>query len=864
MDLVERDELIEQLWDQTTKAHRDGGRLAFIAGAAGVGKTSVVRELAARSRGRFETLWGVCDDLATPRALGPLHDMALSSPVVSRLLEGTQGRQELFQGFLEELGRRPAMVIVEDVHWADEATLDFLRFLGRRVDRSRALVAVTYRDHEVGPRHPLRRVLGDLATGRNQMRFNVMPLSPEGVARLAAGHPIDPGHLHHITGGNPFYVTEVLAAPGWTVPPTVADAVLARAGRLSSEVQDLLDTVSVEPGPTEIDLLESLGHESENLRKAVASGMLVERGGSVAFRHELARRALLETVDTGRRRRIHSQILRRLQAEPQVDPARLSHHANGAGDDVAVLAWGERAGKEAAVTGAHREAADQFRRAVQAASRLRTGGSVSDEAYADLLDALAEELSAIDHRTESLEARQEQVMVLARCDDPARLVTARTRLAYALWIAGRGDDARYLMSEVLTEAETVGNEAAVAYAYASAGYLAMLARSGEEALDLTTRAIELAEPLGLDEVLIRALNARGSARIVSFEDLGGISDLERSSTLAEGRWDVSQGDALENLGSGLGEIRRYQEARGYLERTIAFSRERDLDSHVNYCQAWLARIEFEQGRWELAAALARTIPDRDDISPVSPIVALTVLGRIRSRRGDPGGHEPLQRAWELALETGDLQRTWPVAAARAELAWLTDSADASLEADLSRTLDKARELETRWAVGELSFWAHKFGFAAPVPEGMVEPFRLHIEGDHTAAARAWHLLGCPYEEAWAMADAGDEDSLRTALDMLVELGAAPLATRVRHRLREMGTTGIPAGPRRSTVSHPAGLTARQAEVLDLLGEGLTDREIAERLYISPKTVGHHVSAILRKLDVRNRTEAIVWAADNAI
>lgn len=453
-------------------------------------------------------------------------------------------------------------------------------------------------------------------------------------------------------------------------------------------------------------------------------------------------------------------------------------------------------------------------------------------------------------------------MVLARCDDPARLVTARTRLAYALWIAGRGEDARSLMSEVLTEAETIENEAAAAYAYASSGYLAMLARSGKEALELTTRAIELAEPLGLDEVLIRALNARGSARIVSFEDVGGIVDLERSASLAEGRWDVSQGDALENLGSGLGEIRRYPEARDYLERTIAFSRERDLDSHVNYCQAWLARVEFEQGKWERAATLARSVPDQDDISPVSPIVALTVLGRIRARRGDPGGHEPLQRAWELALETGDLQRLWPVTAARAELAWLAGAADASLAADVANTLDMAQRLGVRWAIGELAFWAHQFGLIPTVPEGTAEPFRLHIAGDHMAAAREWHILGCPYEEAWAMADTGDEGSLRTALEILVDLGATPLAARVRHRLREMGAAGVPAGPRRSTVSHPAGLTTRQAEVLDLLGEGLTDREIAERLYISPKTVGHHVSAILRKLEVRNRTEAIVWAADN--
>lgn len=863
MDLVERDELIESLWDQAKWTHGNGGRLVFLAGGAGVGKTSVVRALADRARDSVEVLWGACDDLATPRALGPLHDMAMSSPIVARLLADRRGRQDLFQGFLEELGRRSTVVIVEDVHWADEATLDLLRFLGRRIDRSRALVAATYRSHEVGSRHPLRTVLGDLATTRGQLRLDVLPLSPDGVARLAAGHPIDPVHLHQITGGNPFYVTEVLAAPGWTVPPTVADAVLARAARLPPAVQDLLDTISVEPGPTEIDLLEALGHVSGHLREAISSGMLIERSGSVTFRHELARQAMLETIDTGRRRRFHSRILRLLEARPQADPARLSHHADGAGDDEAVLAWGERAGKEAAASGAHREAAEQFRRAAAAASRLRPGGSVSDLAYAALLDILASELSAVDRRIEALEIRQELVAVLQGCDARAELVVARTRLAYALWIAGRGDDARALMNEVLTESEAVGDDAAAALAYAHAGYLAMLARSGEEALDLTTRAIELAEPLGLDEVLIRALNARGSARIAPFEDLGGISDLEKSTTLAQGRSDVAYADALENLGSALGEIRRYSEARDYLERTIAFALDRDLDSRVNYCRAWLARVEFEQGQWQRAAELARSVPDHGHISPVSPIVALTVLGRIRARRGDPAGQAPLQRAWELALETGDLQRLWPVAAGRAELAWLTGSVDASLVQDVLRTLDMARERGVRWATGELALWARKLEVGTTTPDGTADPFRFHLAGDYRAAAQAWSELGCPYEQAWAMADSGEEDSLRAALDIFVELGAAPMATRVRQKLRGMGVTGVPIGPREATAAHPAGLTARQAEVLGLLSEGLTDREIAERLYISPKTVGHHVSAILRKLEVRNRTEAIVWVGEHS-
>jgi DNA-binding CsgD family transcriptional regulator len=176
-------------------------------------------------------------------------------------------------------------------------------------------------------------------------------------------------------------------------------------------------------------------------------------------------------------------------------------------------------------------------------------------------------------------------------------------------------------------------------------------------------------------------------------------------------------------------------------------------------------------------------------------------------------------------------------------------------------LGDARRLHLPWAIGELEFWLHRLGGRSVDATDAAPPFAATLNGDHHAAAELWESIGCPYESAWAIADVGDEPALREALDRLIAMGARPLATRVRRRLHDIGARNIPAGPRATTATSPAGLTPRETEILELLRDGLTDREIADRLVISPRTVGHHVSAILAKLGVHRRTEAIGVARD---
>ena len=258
------------------------------------------------------------------------------------------------------------MLVLEDMHWADEGTLDVLRLLGRRMEGVPALAVATFRDDEPGP---LRVVLGELATAIGVVRLELPPLSAEAVRTLAEPHGVDADALHRSTGGNPFYVTEVLSAPAAAIPATVRDAVLARAARLSPPARELLERLAMIPGSAEPELIDAA---DEPLDECLLSGMTRLEGRAVAFRHELARLAVEAEVPPRRRAALHREVLDRLDARG-ADPARLAHHAEAAGDAAAVLRHAPVAGEQAARLGAHREAAAQYARALRWAGDLPAG-----------------------------------------------------------------------------------------------------------------------------------------------------------------------------------------------------------------------------------------------------------------------------------------------------------------------------------------------------------------------------------------------------------------------------------------------------------------------------------------------------------
>ena len=351
-------------------------------------------------------LWGACDSLFTPRALGPLLDIArVTGGDFERLVHEGARPHEVQAALVAELEeRQPTILVLEDVHWADGATLDVLKLLGRRIEGVPALVVASYRDDELDRTHPLRIVLGALTTHEAVIRLNVEPLSPAAVAKLAEPYSVDAEELHRTTAGNPFFVTEVLAAVARDIPQTVRDAVLARAARLSAEARTLLEAVAVVPGPIELWLLEAIGGaEIDRLEECLASGILKSEQAGVAFRHELARLALEESLPPNRRAALHRKALAMLEQPPAGPPdlARLAHHAEAAGDALAVLQFAPAAAERAARLGAHREAAAQYARA------LRFADGEPPEVRAELLGRRSHECQVTAQLEEAIEARQQ-------------------------------------------------------------------------------------------------------------------------------------------------------------------------------------------------------------------------------------------------------------------------------------------------------------------------------------------------------------------------------------------------------------------------------------------------------------------------
>ncbi|MCW3064459.1 MAG: family ATPase, partial [Solirubrobacterales bacterium] len=348
--LLERAEPLAALEERVDALRGDGhGRLVLVSGEAGIGKTALVRAFCERAR-PTRVLWGGCDALRTPRALGPFVDIAEQTggelgTVVGR--GATPGA--VVTALSSELRRAPAIVVLEDLHWADGATLDVLRLVARRIDALPALVVATYRDDELHRAHQLRIALGELPA-RAADRLALTPLSPDAVAALVGVTGVDAGELHRRTAGNPFFVTEVLAAAGGEIPDTVRDAVLARAARLDDDARVLLDAVAIEPARAELWLLEALAEGEAGLDACLASGMLRAEPRAVSFRHEIARVAVEEALPPHRRMLLHRRALGALTAAigRRPDLARLAHHAEAADDGEAVLRFAPAAGERAA------------------------------------------------------------------------------------------------------------------------------------------------------------------------------------------------------------------------------------------------------------------------------------------------------------------------------------------------------------------------------------------------------------------------------------------------------------------------------------------------------------------------------------
>lgn len=852
-ELIERDDALARLTDAQHAAASGAGRIALVSGEAGIGKTSLVRQRVA-APGRFRVLWGGCEALYSPRPLGPLYDMsdALGARV-SGLLGRDGQRAELFAAVLAELAATPTVMVLEDLHWADAATLDLVRFLGRRVERAPLLLVLTYRDDELGDRHPLRAVLGDLPPDALR-RVPLAPLSEASVIELARRSRRSPTGLHAATAGNPFFVTEALRSEG--LPATVRDAVLGRAARQPPSVRALLDLAAIVPGRIEIGLVDAvLAPGTDDVAQALASGLLDADGRSYAFRHELARIALERALAPPLAASLHARVLRVLESgrAGAVPRARLVHHAAGAGDAHAVLVHAPPAAADAAAHASHREAAELYRTALEHSSGLPPAQR------AELLDGRAYQCYLIEQMEHAIAARLSALAIWQQLGDRRQEGRTLRWLSRLHWFVGRNPEAESYANRAIELLGADSDDVELAWAMSNRAQLDMLAARVDDAVAWGTRAIDLATRLGATEIAVHAMNNVGTAQYTAGIEAGRAL-LERSLAVAlEHDYREHVARAYANLTSVTVLRRDYASARAHIADAEAYFAARDLDSWLHYVRAWGARLDFEQGQWDAAEATAAQLVHNRGAAPVSRIPALAVLARLQLRRGDPHARALLDEGLALARGTGELQRLAPMLAAQAEAAWLEGVSPAA-EMALIDGLRLARSKRDARALGELGCWCRWIGIDDDVSDDeagtlSIEPaYTWQRDGRWRDAAAAWAALGCGYEAALAKLE-GDEAAQRDALAEIDALGAPAAARRARELLRQRGVQNIARGPRASTAVNPAGLTARELQILTLLADRLTNAEIAERLVRSERTVEHHVAAILAKLDVRTRGDA---------
>ena len=845
MQLLERATFLEALGEYAAEAAAGNGRFVTVTGEAGIGKTSLV-ETFRDAHPELRWWWGACDGTFTPQPLAPLYEIAAAvGGRLRELCDLDADRRRLFAEVLADLMRaeRPTVVVVEDLHWADEATLDWLLHLARRITRTRTLVLVSYRDDELDPDSSLQTVLGRIATNHATSRLSLPPLSPGAVRSLADGTGADGDLLHRITGGNPFYVSEMLRTGLQAVPPTVADLVTARTSRLSAEAQRLLAAASVLARPAEAAQIAAVADiDPRGLDECLRSGALVAADGRFHFRHELTRMAIEQSIPDFRRSQLHRSALAVLGSAPgPAEPARLAYHAEAAGERAATLRHATEAARRAASLRSHREAVAQYQRA------LRCADDAPAEVRADLLEGLSEALALRDRWEAATSYREEALRLRRDLGDPVRISEDLRLYSRCLWRLCRGEAAARAVAESFALMADAPDSVEKGWAYC-----AQVAETpAEEGLGLAREALRLGRVTGHDPLLANAHAEHGYLRCLLGAD--GFDEMRRAVEIAvacdaretAARWYVN----LYAMAVGQLLLAEYEWC---FAEGLAYCRDSDMNTFSLCMLGTRCDALLRMGRLDEAAELGRSALQQP-ISPVNRLHLLIPYAVARLRQGHPDGLPLLHEARALAAGTTETDWRLMVATGFAQAAWLADD-PGLVDADVLREYDSPRPQDP-WLRAELASWLKRVG-RLPSPCGPAPaPFAFELAGDDLGAAAVWRERGCPYEEAAALLFAGDPTSLRRAHELFLSVGAAPAAALARRSLRRVGEQVVPRGPRATTREHPHGLTARESQVLALLREGLTNADIGQRLFISTRTVDHHVAAVLRKLGVGSRTDA---------
>ncbi|HSJ26751.1 MAG TPA: LuxR C-terminal-related transcriptional regulator [Acidimicrobiia bacterium] len=844
--LVERDTQLEMLHSIAQNSARQGG-LVFVLGEAGHGKTSLVGAFVDGLDHRFRTISLSCEPLGRPLAFGPLLATAdaLSDAVHEELGGGL--RPSVYRAMLELLRSEQTVLVVEDLQWADEATLGLVRHLGRHVAQTSSIVIGTLRPEEIDPAHPFQVLTADI--GRLATRIELPPLTIDGVRRLAGDTAVDPVAVHATTSGSPFFVEEILRHPDTDIPATIADAVEATVGSLSPEAREMVELVSLMADGIALDLVAD---REDAVDLACRRRLLVVAGGRIRCRHDLIRDAVARAMPPARTRRLHRHIVSLLQKDTSglVRTAELAYHSHRGGLGKEAALFSVDAARTAARTGSHREAARAYGWAYEHRRAVPT-----DEIAAVLRAAAYEHLLVNDF----LKAIEIARTSLDLAQDDLERSEADAWVAFFAMRQGDIDLAERHAEAAVAILQPLGPSVALARAEAVLAVIPLARGVTVDAVSLARHAVAAARACGARAVEADALITLGSSLVHEGRD-EGYGSIEEGGRVARevGSLDAAA-RAVYTLGALPFQQMRLAEAVRQMDEGLAYLASEELDAWYVAVEVTRAHISVLQGDWNSAAeALDRVLPRSTCLSTEAE-VALVEARRLM-RLGESGALAAL----DLGLSRTDTGVGYAEDLLATELAmeaaWLGLLDEGAAADRYARMADTARRVEDGWALSRLAFWALRLGIdppSGPLPG----PVDDEIVGDSIKSAVRWKESGYPVEAA--IVDAFTPGaSLREVFGELERLGALGVVDGLRRRLREQGVTGIPRGAQQASEAHPAGLTARQQDVLALIVGGCSNDDIAAELFISPKTVSHHVSAILAKLGVDSRVQAAALAHSN--
>jgi DNA-binding CsgD family transcriptional regulator len=676
----------------------------------------------------------------------------------------------------------------------------------------------------------------------------LQPLSREVVYTMSEAKGYDPHHVYNISGGNPFYVNEILASYSPGIPDTIKDSIISVYNTTSEATQEVWRILSVIPEGMELNRLTEIQPVwKEAIGNCLQKKILVIENDKAVFKHDLYRMAVEESLPLFQRVELNKNILDLFLTsfEEAGEIERIVHYATNAKEFNVVACYAPIAAKQAALHGSHGEAAKLYRLAIEHtdAGEIETVELYESYAYECYLTNQINE--AIVYQRKALYIREEQ-------RDHTQTGNCLRFLSRLWWFQGNSINAENYAIRAIEILKDQPDSKEKAMAYSNMAQLKMLADRSTECISWGDKAIALATALNDNETLAHALNTVGSALMtLPGSTKKGIEFLQKSLDIAlKNSYHEHVARAYTALGSNAVTMKDYAFAEKHLNNGIDYCEIRNLDALRLYMIGWKSRLLLEKGNWKEAYDLANCLLQKDNLLPVIKVVALVIAGTVKMRKGDANAITLLEEAKNISFETNELQRILPALSALLEYEWINDQTlvENSLLEKVITLITASEKIVTK---SKFYYWLRKRRSDQFILTAWEEKKQTTFKEE----VSFWKELGCAYEQALRLSEGNDDDK-RAALSIMETLGADAVCAKLKMEMRNAGIKKIPRGSRQSTKQNPAGLTVRELEILQFLKEGAQNKEIAAGLFIAPKTVDNHIAKVLFKLDVKTRMKAV--------